>query len=355
MIRLRSGLVYIALVSALVAAAIFVRYLDPFFVQALRLIAFDNFQRIDPETYDPNLPVRVVDLDEESLAKIGQWPWPRTTVATLLQTLTAQGAAAVAFDILFAEPDRTSLDEIAKRLPTEQAKLLSTVIAGQPTNDQVFAAALKDSPSVLAASLGDGAGTTLPRKAGFATAGDDPRPFVVGFNVVSRNLPILDEAARGIGAFNWLADRDQIVRRVALMYRLGSALVPSLAAEALRVAQGASTYVIKAANASGETAFGQSTGLNHIRIGKIEVPTDSAGGVYLKFRHFNKSAYIPAWKVLAGKVSPDEIDGRIILDWNERCGIIRFAGDPARSGPTGHRYSRTGTGTSSNRAISDPA
>ena len=100
MIRLRSGLVYIALVSALVAAAIFIRYLDPFFVQALRLIAFDHFQRIDPETYDPNLPIRVVDIDEESLAKIGQWPWPRTTVATLLQTLTAQGAAAVAFDIL---------------------------------------------------------------------------------------------------------------------------------------------------------------------------------------------------------------------------------------------------------------
>ena len=171
MIRLRSGLAYIALVSALVAAAIFIRYLDPFFVQALRLIAFDNFQRIDPETYDPNLPVRVVDLDEELLAKIGQWPWPRTTVATLLQTLTAQGAAAVAFDILFAEPDRTSLDEIAKRLPAEQAKLLSTVIAGQPTNDQVFAAALKDLPSVLAVSLGDGRRHNTAKKGGLCHRG----------------------------------------------------------------------------------------------------------------------------------------------------------------------------------------
>jgi len=331
MIRLRSSLAYIALVSALVAAAIFIRYRDPFVVQALRLIAFDHFQRIDPETYDPNLPVRVVDLDEESLAKIGQWPWPRTTVATLLQTLTAQGAAAVGFDIIFSESDRTSLDEVARRLPAEQAKLLSTIIAGQPTNDQIFAAALKDSPSVLSVSLGSGTQTTLQRKAGFATAGDDPRPFVAGFNVVTANLPMLDEAAHGIGAFNWLADRDQIVRRVALMYRLGSALVPSLAAEALRVAQGASTYVIKAANASGETAFGQSTGLNHIRIGKIEVPTDSGGGVYLKFRHFNKSAYIPAWKVLAGQVSQSEIDGRIILIGTSAAGLLDLRASPLDS------------------------
>ena len=72
----------------------------------------------------------------------------------------------------------------------------------------------------------------------------------------------------------------------------------------MRVAQGASTYVLKASNASGETAFGQSTGLNHIRIGDIEVPTDGGGGVYLKFRHFTKAAYIPAWKVLAGEVPP---------------------------------------------------
>lgn len=331
MIRLRSSLVYVALVATLLAAAIFIRHLDPFFVQALRLIAFDHFQRFDPEPYDPSLPVRVVDIDEESLAKIGQWPWPRTTVAKLLRTLTAEGAAAVAFDILFAEPDRTSLDEVAKRLPAEQAQLLSSAIAGQPTNDQVFAAALKDSPSVLPASLGGGTSTTLPRKAGFATAGDDPRPYVVGFDVAIANLPILDEAAHGIGAFNWLADRDQIVRRVALMYGLGSALVPSLAAEALRVAQGASSYVIKAANASGETAFGQSTGLNHIRIGKVEVPTDSAGGVYLKFRRFNKSAYIPAWKVLAGEVPQDEIDGRIILIGTSAAGLLDLRATPLES------------------------
>ena len=90
----------------------------------------------------------------------------------------------------------------------------------------------------------------------------------------------------------------------------------------MRVAQGANTYVLKASNASGETAFGQSTGLNHIRIGDVEVPTDAGGGVYLKFRHFNKAAYIPAWKVLAGEVSQEDIEGRIILVGTSAPGLL---------------------------------
>ena len=117
MTRRATRLIYISFVFALIGGAILLRYVDPFFVRALRLIAFDNFQRLDPEPYDPNLPIRIVDIDEKSLSVIGQWPWPRTTVRDLLLGLTSKGAAVVAFDVLFAEPDRTSLEAIVKQLP----------------------------------------------------------------------------------------------------------------------------------------------------------------------------------------------------------------------------------------------
>ena len=321
-------LIYLAFVSALIAGAVLLRYADPFFVSALRMIAFDHFQRLDPPKYDPTLPIRIVDIDEASLAKIGQWPWPRTTVRDLLAQLAADGAAVVAFDILFAEPDRTSLEAILQQLPAAAAAAVTAAMAGQPSNDQQFAAELKTTPSVLSIVLGQGTATTLGAKAGFAFAGDDPRPFLQEFNVASQSLPQFEEAAHGVGAFNWVADRDQIVRRVALMFRLNDSFVPALAAEALRVAQGASTYVLKASNASGETAFGQSTGLNHIRIGDITVPTDAGGGVYFKFRHYNNAEYIPAWKVLAGQVSPDEIDGKIILVGTSAPGLLDVRATP---------------------------
>ena len=328
MTRPSQRLIYLSLVFILIGGAILVRYLDPFFVRALRLVAFDHYQQIAPEKYNPDLPVRIVDIDEKSLAMIGQWPWPRTIVRDLLLGLASKGAAVVAFDVLFAEPDRTSIEAIVKQLPPDQASAVAAATAGQPSNDELFAEALKDTPSVLSIALGDGLSTTLQPKAGFAFGGDDPRPFLLAFNAASQNLPELQEAAHGIGAFNWVADRDQIVRRVALMFRLNDSFVPSLAAEALRVAQGATTFVLKASNASGETAFGQSTGLNHIKIGDIVVPTDDAGGVYLKFHHFNKASYIPAWKVLAGEVPQEDIEGRIILVGTSVPGLLDLRATP---------------------------
>ena len=111
---IRASHFYVFLVVAILAGATALRSADPFFVQALRLIAFDSYQKLGPATYDPDLPVRVVDIDEESLSRIGQWPWSRTTMADLLARLSEQGAAVVAFDVLFSEPDRTSPEEAIK-------------------------------------------------------------------------------------------------------------------------------------------------------------------------------------------------------------------------------------------------
>ena len=171
--RQAGRLIYVSLVIALLGGAVLLRYVDPFFVNALRLIAFDNFQRLDPAPYDPDLPIRVVDIDEKSLSILGQWPWSRATVRDLLLALTSKGAAAVAFDVLFAEPDRTSLEEIVKRLPDAQASAITSAMAGQPSNDELFAAALKETPSVLSIALGSGASTDFKAKAGFSFAGDD--------------------------------------------------------------------------------------------------------------------------------------------------------------------------------------
>lgn len=321
--------VYVLLVGSVIAAAIAVRVLDPFFVQALRLISFDVYQRVDPQRFNPALPVRIVDIDEASIAKIGQWPWPRTVMADLVRKLGAKGASAIAFDVMFPEADRTSLEQVKKHLTPEQAARLQGVIEGVPENDRIFAEALAQTPSVIGMTLTAGANASGYRpKAGFAVAGDDPRPFIARFSGATGNLPILTEAAKGIGALNWTPDRDQVLRRVSLIYRLGDRFVPSLAAEALRIAQGASTYVLKASNASGESAFGRATGLNHIRIGDIEVPTDASGAIWMKFRASDPESFIPAWKVLAGQVPEDEISGRIMLVGTSAPGLLDLRATP---------------------------
>ena len=323
------GRAYDIFVVIFLTGALAVGAANPFFVQAVRLIGFDLYQRVAPRSYDPDLPVRIVDIDDSSLARIGQWPWPRTVMAELRDRLAADGAAVVAFDVMFAEADRTSLDQIAAHLTEPAAAALTRAIGPLTDNDEIFSQSIAKAPTVLGTTFTDGMSSgPVPVKAGFAIAGDDPRPFLHGFTGAVGNLPRLSAVAAGIGSINWIPDRDQVVRRVPLLFRDGDTIVPSLAAEALRVAQGASTYVLKSSNANGETAFGRNTGLNHVRIGALEVPTDSDGSIWVQFRPTRPDTFIPAWKLLEGKVDPREIAGRIILVGTSAPGLIDLRATP---------------------------
>jgi adenylate cyclase len=327
-LKTRIGRLYLPLVCVFLLLALVLHGADPFFVQALRLIAFDSYQRLAPQPYDPELPVRIVDIDPESIARFGQWPWPRTVMRDLVVQLAKRNAAAFAFDILFAEADRTSLEQVIKRMPPDQAGRLQDLVS-LPTNDTLFAEALKGAPSVLAMILTNETNSpSLAQKAGFAFAVDDPKPFLPAFSGAEDNLPVLDDAAKGIGAMNLFPNRDGVVRQVPLFFRLGDRIVPSLAAEALRVALGASTYILKSSNASGETAFGQRTGVNRVRIGDMEIPTDAAGELTLRFRRSNPAIYIPAWRLLAGEIDESQIAGKIILVGTTTPGLLDLRATP---------------------------
>ncbi len=307
-------LLYPLFVTGLLGLFIVVGVTNPFFVQSIRLLAFDSLQKLAPRAYDERQPVRVVDIDDASLEKLGQWPWPRTVMASLIEKIGAAGAASITTDIIYAEPDRTSLVRYTKDLTPDKADEVAKLIGGPLDNDAMFAQTIAKLPVVLGTVLIDDGNPKKPtQKSGFAIAGDDPRPFLHGFTGVLPNLPALDSAASGLGATNWIPDHDGIIRRVPLMFRAGNAYVPSLAAEALRVAQGAGSYVLKSSNANGETAYGAKTGLNHIKIGAIEAPTDSDGGIWPRFRHFDARSYIPAWKVMTGQIAPDALNGDLVL------------------------------------------
>jgi CHASE2 domain-containing sensor protein len=346
---MRSIPFYRPLVLVLLALALLLRYQDPQVLQRLRALAFDTYQRLSPAPYDPQLPVRVVNIDEQSLALYGQWPWPRTRMAELTQALAAKHAAAVAFDLQFSEPDRWSIEQYVKTLPPDEELALAGVLAPGISNDQAFASALKSSPSVVAVSLDNGepnlssgpvlasvATATAPvgdcplspfGKAGFSWAGNCPAPFIPSF-ANANVLSVLEQAAAGAGAVNYVPEADNIVRRVGLVYRQDERLVPSLAAETIRVAHGETGYVLISANASGENAFGAATGLSAVDIGDLSIPTDPAGAVMPRFRQSNPSAFIPAWRLLDGSADEKDIAGRIILVGTTAAGQVDFHPTP---------------------------
>lgn len=319
------------LIFAVIAALLF--YARPPILTALRNLAFDAYQRAAPAVAAPDAPIRVVHIDESSLARIGQWPWSRATMATLTQQLGDAGAAAIVFDVLFAEPDRTSPEQLLAAAPASRRAALARALgSGVESHDALFATALEQYPTVLAASLHDQPNPqAFPIRAGFATAGDDPGPFLLALPGVATSLPALSDAADGVGFINWLPDSDQIVRRVPLLLRHNEEITPSLSLEALRVALGASTYVVRSANASGASAFGAHTGINSIRVGPLEIPTDADAQVWLRFRAYDASEAAPAWQVLNGEFPPGYFEGAIVLIGASAPGLMDLRATPLDS------------------------
>ena len=140
-----SQLGYFSVVVTVLALALALRIVDPAPIAQLRLIVFDNFQRLSPRVYDPAVPVRIIDIDEASLGRIGQWPWPRNRIAELTERLSRMGAAAIAFDMVFAEADRLSPREVFKSLPRSLIPdVMRQSLELLPSNDATFAGAMAE-------------------------------------------------------------------------------------------------------------------------------------------------------------------------------------------------------------------
>lgn len=311
--RLRGSLDLVIPFALLLAALLF--WIDAGqAIRELRAIVFDSYQRLLPRPYlDP--AVRIVDIDEPSLKAIGQWPWPRERLAALVDRLAEQGAAAIALDIILSEPDRTGPANLAKlwqdRPDIEQIR---RALAFLPDPDAQLAEALGRTPSVLGFLLADnGSATALAHKAGFATAGDDPLQFLPTLGAAVPALPAFEAAATGYGSVNVVPDSDGRTRRVPLFFASNGEIYPTLAAEALRVAQGASSFVIKSSGASGELSFGKATGIVEAKIGAAIVPTDGNGAVLLYDSGHRPERFVSAASVFDGTNDPAKIAGHIVL------------------------------------------
>jgi len=197
-------------------------------IEEIRVRTFDTFQRIDPRKKLATSPVAIIDIDEPSLAKLGQWPWSRTKIADLVADLTRLGAVVIAFDVIFAEPDRLNPDVAAdtfRNLDEETKAKLRAL----PSNDQVFADTMRRSRVVLGesglAEVQAELDETLP-VTGLAMLGEEPQRFMFTFAGLLRNTQVLEQAAAGRGLLTINPERDGIVRRVP-MIMLAQRVVPT--------------------------------------------------------------------------------------------------------------------------------
>jgi adenylate cyclase len=320
----------------LLALALILRIQDPWPIQQMRLLVFDTYQRMKPREFDvARSPVRIVAIDDASLKRLGQFPWPRTTMARMIERLRDGGARAIVFDIVFAEPDESSPDRAVRHWPDTPALAAAKKAAATlPSHDRVMAAAMAKARVVTAFALTAERNAGRPAlKSGFAYAGANPAPVIPAYAGAVTSLPLFERAASGNGSISFRPDRDLIIRGVPLFARLGKQIYPGLSAEALRVAAGARGYLVKAVGASGEAGGG--TGIVAVRIGGFQIPTDVRGRVLMYYAKSAPERIIPAWRVVAGKLKPDEVKGRIIFVGATAAGLKDLRATSLEAGISG--------------------
>jgi adenylate cyclase len=288
------------------------RYFDPGPLEELRIRTFDTFQRIDPRVKTVR-PVTIVDIEEKSLAKLGQWPWPRTELADLIIDLTNLGAAAIAFDVMFPEADRLN-----PAVAAESMRYLDEVTRARlrelPSNDQVLADAISRSRVVLGET---GLGSMEPQLdkdlpiTGFGWSGVDVDLLLFEFPGLLRNIPVLEKSAAGRGIVTIVPERDGIIRRVPMVVRAQGVMMPSLSLEILRVLTGTPTVLIRTDKAR----------INSIRLRQLDIPTDADGQFWVHFARQDPSIYVSAIDVLDGSVAPDRINGKLVLIGTSAVGL----------------------------------
>lgn len=301
-------------------------------------LVFDSYQRSLPRP-SQGAPVAIVDIDEASLARIGQWPWSRGTLARLVDRLGELGAATIAFDMVFPEPDRTSPLHLA-RTWAESGIAVPASVAALPDTDALFAQAIARNPVVSGLVLSDENRNALPRpKAGFSFAGADPKAFLTAFSGGVANLASLDAGAAGLGFFSFPPSRDGIVRAMPLVANANGALYPALAVEALRVAQGSGTFVLRATGAGREADTG-TPAVTALRVGTLDTPTGPAGEVFIWFSGLPDTPTVSAARLLSQTLDPrlaDEIAGRIVLVGTSAVGLRDLVPTPVDASLPGVR------------------
>jgi adenylate cyclase len=301
-----------ALGVVLLFALLALRITDPPPLEELRVRTFDTFQLLAPRKVTQR-PVLIVDIDDKSLNRLGQWPWARTRVADLVSRLSQLGAVVIGFDVIFAEPDRLSPDVAAHDFQGLDEATRER-LRNAPNNDDILAKTFQPTPVVLGES---GLPMPAPSQApsnprGVAVLGEDPTPFLFEYPGLLRNIPTLENAAAGVGLISIKPERDGIIRRVAMVMRAAGDPLPSLSTEILRVASKTETMLLKV----------NELGVVGIKLHGFEIPTDRNGRVWIHFSHHDRARFVSAVDVLEGRVPADRVAGHVVLIGTSAVGLL---------------------------------
>ena len=279
------------------------KIINPSFIKSISYLSFDLYQKIFVEE-KKDTDVIIIDIDESSLGKFGQFPWSRSVFAKILDQLNTSNPKAIGFDIFFTEKDKQSPEEIIKSydlIPTDISALQKL-----KSHDDLFAEKLKESKSITAVL-----GSNVPShnnydrkaKAKFLSKGGDPNKFTYSYPYSIGSLESLEENVKGLGSISFLDQTDGIIRSLPLLVRFDKKIYPTMGLEMVRVGSKQKNIYVEL----------NEVGIKRISARPYKIDSDPNGIIWIKYKKSQKKQYISAGDVYDGKFKKNFFENKYVL------------------------------------------
>ena len=280
---------------------IIIKIVNPSLVQKISFINYDFYQKVFNRGEVQN--VTIVDIDEKSIAKIGQFPWRRDIYSKILNNLNQFNPSAIAFDIVFSEEDKQNPQDLLLKLQKESDQLITANVLN---TNKIFIDSISKSKVVLPV-LGEPNDNFVENnskpKLKIITKGENAKNFLYSYKNKIISLEEINNAASGIGAISLIPNIDGIIRNIPLLYNIDNQIWPSLALEAIRIATNQKNLLVQS----------DKSGISVIKTRKDVFPGDQNGIINIKYNKFDKENYISAIDVINNDFDQKRIENKIIL------------------------------------------
>ncbi len=296
---------------------IFLKILNPAFIKSVSYLSFDLYQKIFAQEKDSE--VVIIDIDEQSLGKFGQFPWNRTVFAEILDQLNTSNPKAIGFDIFFTEKDKQSPDEIIKSynlIPSDVSELQN--LKGP---DDLFAEKLKESKSIIAvlgSNVPSHSNYNRKAKARFLSKGGKPEEFTYAYPYSIGSLEKLEKNVQGLGSISFLDQLDGIIRSLPLIVQFNKKIYPTMGLEMVRVGSKQKNIYVEL----------NEVGIQRISARPYKVESDPNGIIWIKYKKSQKKQYISASDVYDGNFEKSFFENKYVLIGASAQGLFDLVKTP---------------------------
>jgi len=283
---------------------IIIRIQNPEFVKSISSISFDSYQKIFKYNEKQD-DIIIVDIDEPSLAKFGQFPWGRNVFSKILENINKEDPKSVGFDIFFSEKDKQSPEEIIKTYSIEDVNI-KNALQSIEGHDEKFQKTLKETKSVLAVfgSLVPTKGTYNRKgKARIFAKGGNVKNYVYNYKYSLGSIPILEKNSKGLGSINYITQSDAVVRSLPLIMVFNDKLFPSFGLEMIRIGEKKRSIITNL----------NDNGIKNISIKPYVFNTDKNSLIWVKYNRSINNNYISAEKVFDNNFDDNFFKDKYVL------------------------------------------